>query len=94
MRQTLQCAPGDKVLFEIPVYGPDGLQYDTHEVECTAVQTVKFGPSGVFLDGVAIPGYQAENFARAEGFIDMQELKDWYFARHQIRHFEGFLIKW
>ena len=94
MRQTLHCAPGDKIVFEIPVYGPDGLQYVTHEVTCNAVQAVKFGPPGVSVDGVALLPHQAENFARAEGFIDMQELRDWYFARHQARAFEGFLIKW
>lgn len=94
MRQTLQCALGDKIVFEIPVYGPEGLQYVTHEVTCNSVHMVKFGPTGVFVDGEALSAPAAENFARAEGFIDLTELKDWYFARHQVRSFEGVLIKW
>lgn len=94
MRHTLLCAPGDQVLFEIPVYGPKGLEYAAHEVTCKAVHGFKYGPSGAFLDGEALSTPAAENFARAEGFIDMQELRDWYFTRHRRRTFEVFVISW
>ena len=92
--RTLKFAPGAIIVFELHEIPAKEHGCDLWQEKCTAVQTVKFSPSGVFMDGVMLTPAAAMNFARGEGFIDFQELVDWYFAYHQAREFEGFVLRW
>ena len=91
--KTLKFAPGAVIFLELHEIPAKEHGCDLWQEKCTSVQAVKFSPSGVFLDGVMLTPAGAMNFARGEGFIDFQELVDWYFAYNQAREFEGFVLR-
>lgn len=76
------------------------------EADCMRVRPVEIDHMGVTLDGrrlycgtapafegsVNPDGYDSD-FARADGFSDFQEMKDWFDHQHGLP-FSGLLIEW
>lgn len=93
-RRTLKCAPGDTLVFTLPLWTDHG----HHEVKfmplVASVKGVYFDNRGVVLDGKLLSQAESREFARTDGFIDLQEMLDWFYVKYQHRDFTGFCIGW
>ncbi len=93
-RRTLRCVPGDTLTFSLSIYDGEGLKTIPFEAVCKDVQGLVFDHQGIVLAGRALPQPETRAIARADGFVDFQEMIDWFYGLYQVRVFHGFLISW
>ena len=60
---------------------------------CVAVERVVIDQFVVLVDGRALSKRAANDFAKADGFLDFPAMRDWFKRTHELP-FEGVLIKW
>lgn len=94
IRRTLRIAPGDAIQAYIGQRTKNCQKLLTKDPICKAVHGVKLCPTGVFLDGEPLTLHDAQAFAHRDGFIDLQEMLDWFFGKYEITEFHGFVITW
>lgn len=92
--RTLKIVPDDTILLALNEIPAKESGLDLWMEKCITVQSIKFSHIGIYLDGARLIPAAADHFAHGEGFIDFQELLDWYFAYNQTDEFEGFVIYW
>jgi len=91
IRRTAWCKPGDTLSLR---HWTSTAYRSKHKlirtVTCTAVHEVNVTPAGIQVDGENVP---SDRFARADGFYDWQEMRQWFECTHGLP-FTGDLIKW
>ena len=96
-RQTVRPTPqrmpmvGDKISLRTWTGKPyRSKQRVLREATISEVAMVDITETGIAVNSVAVP---CDDFARADGFMDFFDLRDWFKATHGLP-FEGVVIKW
>jgi len=61
---------------------------------CTAVRPLSIDEAGIFVDGLPLSDAEAAALARADGFKDFVEMREWFRETHEGLPFSGVLIQW
>ena len=96
IRATARCKPGDTLsLREWSGRPYRSKQSLLREATCTSVSHVGIGTGGVESNGrvMLFGSPAADDFARADGFADFAEMREWFQGAHGLP-FLGELISW
>lgn len=63
------------------------------EFTCMNIKNAEIHWNGVYINETYLSSWESEKIARADGFNDFSEMKNWFKKIHGLP-FEGILIKW